>query len=221
MATKTPTIRVVYATGNAGKFEEATWVFGRRENAERTRVLTCALDPNITEIQGTMEEIARNKCEATYQALFCTRSEEDGKMQQQLVASLEGPVDYLLTEDVSLSINALCGFPGPYVKPMLEAIRPDGLWDMMSRYSDRSATATCTVSMKCMKTLTTQIFIGTISGTIVAPRGHIHHGKASWNGVFQPDGYQKTLGEMDFSEQAQFSHRKIALEKFLEFCRSQ
>jgi inosine triphosphate pyrophosphatase len=216
-----PTIRVVYATGNAGKFEEASWVFGRRERAEDPRVLTCALDPHITEIQGTMEEIARSKSEATYQALFVDFSEERENMQKKIVASLAGPVEYLLTEDVSLSINALCGFPGPYVKPMLEAIRPDGLWDLMSRYSDRSATATCTMLMKCMKTMTTRVFTGTISGTIVAPRGHIHHGKSSWNSVFQPDGYTQTLGEMSYCEQARFSHRKIALEKFLAYGRQQ
>ena len=212
-----PTIRVVYATGNPGKFEEASWVFGRRQRAEDPRVLTCALDPYITEIQGTMEEIARSKSEATYHALFVNLSQEREKMQDKIVASLDGPVEYLLTEDVSLSINALCGFPGPYVKPMLEAIRPDGLWDLMSRYSDRSATATCMMLMKCMKTMTTRVFTGTISGTIVAPRGHIHHGKASWNSVFQPDGYTQTLGEMSYCEQARFSHRKIALEKFLAY----
>ena len=216
-----PTIRVVYATGNPGKFEEASWVFGRRERAEDPRVLTCALDPHITEIQGTMEEIARSKSEATYQALFVDFSQEREKMQKKIEASLDGPVEYLLTEDVSLSINALCGFPGPYVKPMLEAIRPDGLWDLMSRYSDRTATATCMMLMKCMKTMTTRVFTGTISGTIVAPRGHIHHGKASWNSVFQPDGYTQTLGEMSYCEQARFSHRKIALEKFLAYGRQQ
>ena len=212
-----PTLRVLYATGNAGKFEEATRVFARRENVARARVLTCAVDPRITEIQGSIEEIARDKCDEAYEVLFGASNPERDLRKEQISASLTGDIDYLLTEDVSLSLTVLCGFPGPYVKPMLEAVRPDGLWNMMSRYTDRTATATCTVMVKCMKTLTNRKFSGTISGVIVPPRGNVQHGKVSWNSVFLPDGYDQTLGELSYCAQAEMSHRRIALEKFLAY----
>jgi inosine triphosphate pyrophosphatase len=48
------------------------------------------------------------------------------------------------------------------------------------------------------------------------PRGDVHHGKASWNSVFTPAGYVKTFGELDFHEQAEFSHRRRAIDMFLE-----
>ena len=36
--------------------------------------------------------------------------------------------DYVVTEDVGLALRCLNGFPGPYCKPMLEAIGDHGLW---------------------------------------------------------------------------------------------
>ena len=48
------------------------------------------------------------------------------------------------------------------------------------------------------------------------PRGDVKHGKSSWNSVFTPDGYDKTFGELQFHEQAAFSHRRAAILKFLD-----
>ena len=56
-------------------------------------------------------------------------------------------VDWVITEDVGLSLRCLHGFPGPYCKPMLEAIGDVGLWEMMSRYEDRHALVTCTLEI--------------------------------------------------------------------------
>jgi inosine triphosphate pyrophosphatase len=204
-----PTLRVAYATGNAGKFAEAKHVFNRSENVARATVILQQFDVDTVEIQGSKVDISKHKLKEAAASLI-----ERGELCEG-----DCDFDYLLVEDVSLDLDALNGFPGPYCKPMLEAIGPDGLWGVMSRYKDRNATVTCTVgamSLKPGKFTETNVFAGSIRGTMVPPRGDVKHGKASWNSVFQPDGFAKTFGELQFVEQAEISHRRIALEKFLE-----
>lgn len=205
-APRVETIRlsVLYGTGNAGKFAEASHVFKRAENAARADVALAQCDFDTLEIQGSREDITARKCE-----------------EMSRVASTDS-CDFLLVEDVSLELDALNGFPGPYCKPMLEAIQPEGLWDLMSRYENRRARVTCTVGAKdyrgsAWEAGSIKIFEGSIYGTIVPPKGDIKHGKASWNSVFMPDGYCKTFGELQFHEQAEMSHRRIALERFLDY----
>lgn len=213
-----PTARVCYATGNAGKFAEASHVFKRVENVALVDVILSRVDVDTVEIQGTMEEITARKCEEAAQTLLSCDDSDHGHLRETLDADFGAgnDGDFLLVEDVSLGIDALNGFPGPYCKPMLEAIAPEGLWDLMSRYDDRRATVTCTLGVMDLKCGgAPKIFSGTISGTMVPPRGDVKHGKASWNSVFQPDGFSKTFGELQFEEQAQISHRRIALEKFI------
>ena len=100
-----------------------------------------------------------------------------------------------------------------------EAIGVVGLWEMMSRYEDRHALVTCTLAAVHVSRIggevveggTPELFVGTIEGAVLGPpRGDVKHGKASWNSVFTPDGYDKTFGELQFHEQATFSHRKRA-----------
>ena len=105
---------------------------------------------------------------------------------------------------------------------MLEAIGDAGLWDMMSRYEDRHALVTCNLAAVHVRDGgeldgTPELFVGEIEGAVLGPpRGDVKHGKASWNSVFTPAGHDKTFGELQFHEQAMFSHRRRAILKFLE-----
>ena len=106
---------------------------------------------------------------------------------------------------------------------MLEAIGDRGLWDLASRYDDRAATVTCTLAAirvrggEEARDASPRLHVGVIEGAILGPpRGDVKHGKASWNSVFTPEGREKTFGELAFAEQAEFSHRKEALVKFLD-----
>lgn len=198
-------MRVLYGTGNAGKYAEASHVFKRADNVARADVVLTQVDFDTTEIQGNHEEISVRKCTEMASAS----------------AAMHAGQDFLLVEDVSLELEALNSFPGPYCKAMLEAIGPSGLWDLMSRYDNRRARVTCTVGAMDLVgrhwgEREVQIFSGSIHGVIVAPKGDVQHGKASWNSVFLPDGYDKTFGELQFHEQAEMSHRRIALERFLD-----
>ena len=161
-----PTARVCYATGNAGKFAEASHVFKRVENVALVDVILSRVDVDTVEIQGTMEEITARKCEEAAKMLLSCDDSDHGHLRETLDADFGAGNggDFLLVEDVSLGIDALNGFPGPYCKPMLEAIAPEGLWDLMSRYDDRRATVTCTLGVMDLKCGgAPKIFSGTIS----------------------------------------------------------
>jgi XTP/dITP diphosphohydrolase len=53
-------------------------------------------------------------------------------------------------------------------------------------------------------------FEGEIKGKIVSPRGT---GGFGWDQIFQPEGYDKTFGEMSLEEKNKISMRKQALTK--------
>lgn len=132
----------------------------------------------------------------------------------------------MVTEDVGLNLSCLNGFPGPYCKPMLEHIGDNGLWELVSKYEDKRCLVTCTLAAVRVTGAggeaaegadEAKVFVGTIGGSVLGPpRGDVKHGKSSWNSVFTPDGYEKTFGELQFHEQAAFSHRREAILKFLD-----
>ncbi|THF90389.1 MAG: RdgB/HAM1 family non-canonical purine NTP pyrophosphatase [Sulfitobacter sp. SK025] len=61
-----------------------------------------------------------------------------------------------------------------------------------------------------------EIFEGGVNGTLVWPiRGDIGHG---YDPMFQPDGYEKTFGEMNPDEKNRISHRANAFAKLTAAC---
>jgi|APGre2960657444_1045066.scaffolds.fasta_scaffold00098_17 inosine triphosphate pyrophosphatase len=92
-------MRVVFSTGNDGKYEETC--HGLCALAPSVVLTRCDVDPE--EVQGSCDDIARQK---TLTALRLAR--EQG-------VELSG-ADYFMTEDVSFHLDCLNGFPGPYVK---------------------------------------------------------------------------------------------------------
>ena len=62
-----------------------------------------------------------------------------------------------------------------------------------------------------------QTFYGEINGVMLgAQRGNIMHGNLSWNGLFIPDGREKTFGEMPMEQHAEMSHRHHAFAAWLD-----
>ena len=239
---------ILYCTGNAGKFREASFVvdawnertFGSAAHPSRARLMQ--MDPDPTEIQGSADEIARSKVVQAWEQIRADvatpfGSEDDANAERppdDALANHPERYDFVVTEDVGLGMRCLNGFPGPYCKPMLEAIGPEGLWNLASRYDDKHTTVACVVaSLRARRAKTRadgdaptdaadwlrtpRLFVGTLDGAILGPpRGDVKHGKASWNSVFTPEGKDKTFGELQFEEQAAFSHRRKALDAFLD-----
>jgi inosine triphosphate pyrophosphatase len=125
----------------------------------------------------------------------------------------------------------------------LDAVGEAGLWDLLSRYEDKRATAVCSMAVADLRPAAAAaaaatgaaaaaaavappppllLFRGELRGACVAPRGEVRHGARSWNALFVPDaaagGDGRTFGEMSYGEQSGMSHRHAALAAFVAHC---
>lgn len=180
-------MHLTFVTGNPQKFEEASAVLAGIDLAWE-RI-------DLPEIQGNREEVVRAKALAAYDALHKP----------------------LFVEDVSVCFPALNGLPGPFVKFFLKELGHDGLQQLVHKYADHRAEAICTIGLMLPGFTEAQLFEGSIWGQIVPSRGQLKHGVYSWNSIFQPEGSDKTMGEMSMAEHGQSSHRRKALDKLQAF----
>ncbi|KAB8232175.1 inosine triphosphate pyrophosphatase-like protein [Aspergillus alliaceus] len=168
-----------FITGNKNKLAEVRAILG-----DVIEVNNQGID--VPEIQGTIEEIAREKC-------------------RHAAEVIGGPV---LTEDTALEFHALKGLPGPYIKSFLDALGHEGLNKMLDSFDDKSAEAVCTFAFSDGPGAEPILFQGRTKGAIVRPRGPSNFG---WDPIFEYQG--KTYAEMDKAEKNQISHRYKALDK--------
>lgn len=165
---------IVFVTSNPNKAIEAE------------RILAMPLlhaDISLPEIQAaTVEEITRYKLQAA-------RSSALGR---------------LIVEDVSLGLEALGGFPGPYVKWLLEAAGGGrGLAAVAYALNDRTAVARCCLGY--WDGAKSHILVGEVRGTVlVEPQGEERFG---WDPFFVPEGSRKSFAQMDGDEKDRVSHR--------------
>ncbi|HUF11071.1 MAG TPA: non-canonical purine NTP pyrophosphatase, partial [Rhodothermales bacterium] len=109
-------------------------------------------------------------------------------------------------EDVSLELDALGGFPGPFVKWLLASAGGDGLSAMVQGLSSNAATARCIVARWDGETVL--LAEGSVAGHVLAePRGSTEFG---WDAWFLPEGSSRTYGEMTRDEKRETSHRALA-----------
>ncbi|CAG7920008.1 unnamed protein product [Penicillium olsonii] len=104
-----------FITGNKNKLLEVRAILGNVIEVDSQAV-------EVPEIQGTIEEIAKEKAKRAAEAI-------------------NGPA---LTEDTALEFRALKGLPGPYIKHFMEALGHEGLNKMLDGFEDRTAEAVCT-----------------------------------------------------------------------------
>lgn len=153
-------------------------------------MLGVALEPvdvSTDEIQAaTLEEIVHAKLERAR-------------------ASVDGP---LLVEDVALGLDALGGFPGPYIRWLLESAGGAGLATIASALRDRSARARCALAYWDGSVVS--LFVGETPGEILLePRGTAGFG---WDAWFLPRGASATYAEMSSDDKDRISHRGRAFE---------
>lgn len=176
---------LTFVTGNKKKLEELSAILG-----SNFPYLIINHDLDLPELQGEIEEVSIKKC-------------------QEAARRLKAPV---LVEDTCLCFNALKGLPGPYIKWFLQKLGPEGLERLLCGWEDKSAEAVCTFAYctgNC-EDLDVILFQGRTPGKIVPPRGSTDFG---WDCIFQPEGFNKTYGELAREEKNKISHRFKALEK--------
>ena len=109
----------------------------------------------------------------------------------------------VLVNDGSILIDALNGFPGPYVKHVNRMIRIQGYLDLMARYPEgqRGATVTDAVAYIDPSRPAPAVFIRSKRGTITTQaRGTHVQGRMTLSPIFIPEGYDKTYAEMTEEE---------------------
>ncbi len=121
-----------------------------------------------------------------------------------------------IVEDTSLYFESLNGLPGPMIKWFLKSLGNDGLSKLAQGLSSQKAVAKVIIGYAKSKD-DIKFFEGSISGSIVEPRGETSFG---WDPIFQPDGYEKTFAEMSADEKNSISMRKIAAEKLKAYLNS-
>nr|XP_046917916.1 inosine triphosphate pyrophosphatase-like [Dermatophagoides farinae] len=178
---------ITFITGNKHKLNEIINIIG---DNSMFQIVHRKID--LPEYQGDLEFIVEEKCKSA-------------------IRIVNGPV---LVEDTSLNITALKGLPGPYIKWFMDAIGADGLPRIIKDWNDKTTTAICMMAFMEHIDGPVHIFRGMIDGKIVHPRGRLDFG---WDPCFQPNGYQQTYGEMDYSLKNTISHRFICTTKLKEF----
>ncbi|KAF3389185.1 Inosine triphosphate pyrophosphatase [Penicillium rolfsii] len=185
-----------FVTGNPNKVIEVNAILG-----DSIPIRTLALE--IPEIQGSLEDIARDKC-------------------RRAAKIVDGPV---LVEDSALEFHAMNKLPGPYIKYFLEKLGNDGLNKLLFSFDDKRADAVCTFAFSSGPACEPLIFQGrlqvwtqyvggskwnrTLTGKIVPARGPPVFG---WEPIFEHEG--ETLAEMAHDRKNKLSHRYQALCKF-------
>jgi len=119
---------------------------------------------------------------------------------RQAYEKVQSPV---LVEDISFTIAALGKMPGPFIKWFIQEVGYDGLCRLADPDPERKAeTAVCYAYFDGQRI---NFFEGKLAGTMPEhPRGDDGFG---FNGVFIPDGQNKTNAEMNRKETEKYSLR--------------
>ncbi|KAF2861975.1 inosine triphosphate pyrophosphatase [Piedraia hortae CBS 480.64] len=178
-----------FITGNKNKLSEVQAILTA---STATELRSQSLD--LVEIQGTIEEISRDKAKRAAEAI-------------------QGSV---LVEDTCLCFKAFDELPGPYVKWFLQVLGVEQFYKLLEGFDDKSAQAVCTFAYCAAPGDEPIVFQGRTDGKIVPARGPRDFG---WDACFEYEG--KTYAEMDKAEKNQISHRSKALGKLVEWLKEQ
>ncbi len=138
-------------------------------------------------------------------------------IRAKLHAAFEHKTGEFIVEDTSLYLDCLHSLPGTLIKWFLKAMGPEGLARLAVVLGDKKAQAKVIIGY-AKSPEEVVFFEGVIHGTIVLPRGLSGFG---WDTIFQPEGYEKTFGEMSRTEKNAISMRRISLMKLKEYLKKQ
>lgn len=116
----------------------------------------------------------------------------------------------LIVDDTAFYIDALSGFPGPYAAYVFNKLGNRGILKLLEGEEDRNAHFETAIAYADSSGI--RIFRGTISGTLVEPRGREGFG---YDPIFEYEG--KTLAEFSIDEKSRISHRARALANLREW----
>ncbi|OGI75599.1 hypothetical protein A3C67_00725 [Candidatus Nomurabacteria bacterium RIFCSPHIGHO2_02_FULL_42_19] len=179
--------KLFIVTGADFKFKDLSYKLSEFFNCERKNW-------DEPEIQGSPEEIIKHKLKSAYD-------------------KFKYPV---LVDDVSVSFEALNGFPGPYMKDFFNVMTP---YEMGNKFAGSRISATCRLGL-CHGEGDITLAEGTYYGNIFAPKDNKHKGR--WFELFvELDGTNKPMLELSDEERNKFSHRGKAIRNLLEILKKE
>jgi inosine triphosphate pyrophosphatase len=167
-------------TGNKHKFSEI------KNKLSCFDVVNVALD--LKEIQGTAEEVVREKALEAYKIL-------------------KKPC---IVEDVSLGFKEWNYMPGPFIKFFVKGIGAENLHKLLQ---DKTTRVVCTIGYAKSES-NIILFSGEIWGKITTSAGN---NGFDFDKIFIPDGENLRFSEMTPERKNEISHRSKALDKLKEY----
>lgn len=173
-------MRVYFNTGNENKFKELKELFPFEIHR---------INVHVNEIQGKIEDICNDKAI---------------KVSENIRDSL------IITDDVSLEIKGLGGFPGPYIKDFLKIgyKKIENVVSLVGREATVKAVLTLAKNGRVIYTS-----IGCVEGEIVES-DNIGFG---FDPIFKPQNCDLTFYEMGLEEKNKKSHRALAALNLLNY----
>ncbi|RAQ99808.1 Ham1-like protein [Stemphylium lycopersici] len=142
MASSSVPAHLNFITGNKNKLAEVQAILSGVIELRNQNV-------DLVEIQGTVEEVTKDKARRAAEAV-------------------QGPV---LVEDTCLCFKAMNDLPGPYIKWFMLSLGPSNLHKMLSGFDDKSAQAVCTFGYCEGPGKEAILFQGRTDGKLVESRG--------------------------------------------------
>jgi XTP/dITP diphosphohydrolase len=181
--------KIVFITGNAGKFAEIQGILK-------------SFGIDVIQNKGDYPEIQADDLEPIAAASAKAAAED-----------LKIPV---LVDDSGIFIRALNGFPGPYSRFVEDHLGNPRVLKLMENEKDRRAYFKTTIAF-CEPGKEPLTFSGTVEGNIAfEERGT---GGFGFDPIFDYNG--KTFGELGIEFKNTISHRRRALDKFIEWVKEQ
>lgn len=170
--------KLTIVTGNPLKFRQLSHALGDYFDCEQKDL------EGYAEIQGTPDEIRNHKLDTAYKT-FGTA---------------------VLVDDVSLHMELLGGFPGPYIRSFLEQMPPHV---MGRKFAGERIRVVCRLGLR-FKEGDDVLAEGSFDGMFVAPRDGVEH-KWNFDICVQIDGTDKPMAEFSTEEINKISHRGNAI----------
>lgn len=174
-------MEIIFVTSNEGKFQSLAEVFP----TEKYTLIQKSVA--VPELQGnTAMDVSAEKAREAFKIV-------------------KKP---LIIQDSAFHINALKGFPGPYIKYIQETIGLEGLLKLMEGVEDRSCyfeQAVTYIDETTIKTFVGDRYLGNLATRIATTEA-----KRAWGLIwklFVPEAYDKTLSEMSEEDFNKFQHR--------------
>ena len=118
----------------------------------------------------------------------------------------------VFVEDDGLFIETLNGFPGVYASYVSKTIGNGGILDLLDNKINRSASFKSIIAFHNGQKI--KSFAGEIKGKISF---HLTKGGWGFDPIFVPENSEVTFGQMNLEKKNKISHRKVVLDKFVEW----